>query len=79
MGRVDYRRCRQCGRPANEVGELSHIRLCEDCGTLNLAENVLGIHLKTGEPWRRWRRAMAACVGGVLLDETAGKGQTEAR
>ena len=32
--------------------------------------NALGIALKTGEAWLRWRRSMAASVGGVLLDES---------
>jgi hypothetical protein len=27
----------------------------------------------TGPAWRRWRRAMAASVGGVLLDDVNAK------
>jgi hypothetical protein len=29
---------------------------------------------RTGPNWRRWRRGMAGCVGGVLLDETRERG-----
>jgi hypothetical protein len=32
-------------------------------------ENALGLHHHTGEPLERWRRGMAAAVGGVLLDD----------
>jgi hypothetical protein len=34
-----------------------------------LRENVLQMHARRGPNWARWRRSMAACVGGVLLDD----------
>jgi len=64
-----YRICRSCGRHSTEVGELSHLRLCFECGQLRKEANALGLALKTGDAWLRWRRAMAASVGGALLDE----------
>jgi len=48
---------------------MSHTRLCTDCGTERLARNVLGISEHRGPEFQRWRRAMAASVGGVLLDD----------
>lgn len=48
---------------------MSRTRLCVECsGELERA-NALGIHHKTGPYFRNWRRAMAASVGGVLLDD----------
>jgi hypothetical protein len=74
MGRPDYKFCRICGRHAREVGELSHTRLCEECSATQLASNVVQMIGRTGPNWRRWRRGMAGCVGGVLLDETRERG-----
>jgi len=68
--KLTYRNCRSCGRPSTEVGDLSHQRLCFECGQLRKEANALGIALKTGDAWLRWRRSMAASVGGVLLDES---------
>lgn len=62
MPRLDYKRCRNCNRHADEAGPLSRSRLCEVCGDELLTENVLGIHTKTGPAWRRWRLATAATV-----------------
>jgi hypothetical protein len=31
--------------------------------------NVDGLHYKRGEPLDRWRRAMAASVGAILIDD----------
>jgi len=33
------------------------------------AENIVGIAEMNGQPAKRWRRAMAASVGAVLLDD----------
>jgi hypothetical protein len=64
-----WARCRECGVHRNEAGELSWTGLCVPCGDRLRAENIMGLHLKTGYPLDRWRRAMAASVGGVLLDD----------
>lgn len=69
MPRLDYRRCRNCGRNARDVGPLSHTRLCGECGTEELTANVVQMVAHTGPNWTRWRRSMAACVGGVLVDD----------
>lgn len=73
MPRYDLKTCRACGRHADEVGPLSHSRLCGPCGTERLTENVVGLATKTGPALRRWRRGMAASVGAVLLDEVEPK------
>lgn len=74
MPRLDYKRCRSCGRPAHEVGQLSHTRQCAACGKAALVENIVGIATKTGPAAKRWRRALAASVGGVLLDDARPEG-----
>jgi hypothetical protein len=48
---------------------LSWTGLCPDCGDAARLENIDGLMQKRGPAWRRWRRSMAACVGGVLADD----------
>lgn len=67
--RDDYRQCRQCNRYVDECGPLSHTRLCEECAITNVAHNLIGICEHSGPAFRRWRQAMAASVGGALLDD----------
>jgi hypothetical protein len=43
--------------------------LCADCGEGILVDNVVGLHTHSGTPHERWRRAMAASVGGVLVTD----------
>ena len=31
--------------------------------------NVAQMYARTGPNWNKWRRSMAACVGGVLVDD----------
>jgi hypothetical protein len=42
---------------------------CGACGPILADENADALHYKTGDGFTHWRRSMAACVGGVLLDE----------
>jgi RNA polymerase subunit RPABC4/transcription elongation factor Spt4 len=69
MPRSDYKRCKGCDRTTDECGSLSHNRLCAECGVDRLTENVVGISTHTGPAFTRWRRALAASVGGVLVDD----------
>lgn len=48
---------------------MSWTRLCADCGEGILVDNVVGLHTHSGTPHERWRRAMAASVGGVLVTD----------
>lgn len=69
MPRSDYVRCRNCDRPAVEVGTLSCTRLCSECSDAIMSENVLGLASMTNPARDRWRRGMAASVGAQLLDD----------
>ena len=69
LPRLDYKTCKDCGRPSVEVGTLSHTRLCVSCWERRKLENNMGISTKTGPAFRYWRRQMAASVGAVLLDD----------
>ncbi len=69
MPRSDYKRCKDCGRHARDVGALSWTRLCGACAAVRLTENIDGIHEHDGPAFERWRRAMAASVGALLVDD----------
>jgi hypothetical protein len=43
--------------------------LCGQCGQDELRSNVEQMYARTGPNWLKWRRSMAASVGGVLLDD----------
>jgi hypothetical protein len=76
MPRLDYKTCKGCGRPSTEVGTLSHSRLCITCAVDREESNNFGISRKSGPEFHRWRQQMAACVGGVLLDDARPGGHT---
>jgi hypothetical protein len=57
-----------CGRTRKEV-TLSWTGYCADCGQDANRANFDGLTQKRGPAWQRWRRAMAACVGGVLPED----------
>jgi hypothetical protein len=61
--------CRVCGRGRAEVGELSWVGYCIECGiaTRNRANDEM--HYHSGEYFELWRRRMAACVGGALIED----------
>lgn len=63
------RNCQRCAGHMKDVGPISWKGLCETCATARVAENIIGLSTYSGEPFHRWRKAMAASVGGVLLDE----------
>lgn len=66
MPRADYRNCRGCGKPSEEVGPLSHTRLCPGCGARELEANIVGLATHSGEPLQRWREGMARSIGALL-------------
>lgn len=53
MPKPTYAKCRECGRHRNDVGELSHSRLCTECSTARLYANNLQIHHKRGPFYER--------------------------
>ena len=68
MARPKIRHCRGCDAEF-DPSDLSHTKLCPECGLERLEENVLGIASHSGPAFERWRRAMAASVGAMLLDD----------
>lgn len=67
----DLRRttCQVCGRNRDECGPISWRGRCRDCAVQRVTENIIGIATQSGMPHARWRKGMAASVGGVLLDD----------
>lgn len=63
--------CRSCGGHVSQVGPLSARYKCQLCGIGRMAVNATQLHEHSGPSFERWRRALAASVGGVLLDEIA--------
>jgi hypothetical protein len=70
MARPKIRHCRGCGAEV-DPRTLSRTKLCPVCGLERLEENVRGIAAHSGPAFERWRRAMAASVGAVLLDDVS--------
>jgi hypothetical protein len=73
MPRADYKNCRGCGKHSDEVGPLSHTRLCSSCFGRRFTENLDSMKTMTGPFALHWRQRMAASVGAVLpnrLDTT---------
>jgi hypothetical protein len=68
MPRLDYKRCRCCGRGPEEVGPLSHTRLCPECGKTARENNNWQLHTHHGPYFNRWRERTAASVGAVLIE-----------
>ena len=69
MPKPTYKTCRNCGRHSDEVGEMSHTRLCRDCGPLLLAASVIEQVNHDGPTFQHWRRRIAASVGAVVADD----------
>ncbi len=69
MPKPTYATCRACGAHRDDVGLLSHTRLCGPCAKRILLDNIDGLHEHKGEPMQRWRRGMVACAGGILMDD----------
>ncbi len=64
-----YKTCRVCRRTAGEVGQLSYNALCVHCRESRFTENVDSLKAHSGPWFNHWRRAMAASVGAVLVDD----------
>jgi hypothetical protein len=69
MPRLDYKTCRECGKHTNEVGLLSHTRLCLACAKRLSAANYDQVQARSGPFFQRWRARTAASIGAVLLDD----------
>lgn len=67
----DLRRatCQRCRGHRSVVGPISWSGLCQNCAIVRVADNVEGMALKHEPHLLAWRRAVAASVGAVLLDD----------
>ena len=64
--------CKRCKGHVSVVGEITWEGYCIPCGRVVYEDNVMQMIARSGPNWRKWRRGMAACVGGSLPDELAG-------
>jgi hypothetical protein len=63
--------CRSCGREREEGELFSRRGKCEECGEGRMIENRRQLRAHDGPWFVHWRRAVAAAVGAILLDELA--------
>lgn len=56
-----------------EVGPISWGGLCVSCAKEHVCDNLEGIMSRSGEPFLKWRLAMAASVGAILPAESQPK------
>ena len=69
MPRADYKTCKECRGHINQVGPLSHRRLCKACGLERSSRNFVSLTTRHGTDFLYWRTQMAASVGAVLVDD----------
>ena len=70
MPRADYVNCRICGRHRDDVGELSHQRLCGFCAPARFEANLIALKTMNGPFAHHWRHRLAASVGAVIPTKT---------
>ena len=58
-----------CGRHKRDVGPISHGGYCGECGPAVQLQHNEDLHFHRGYYFQKWRRACAASVGAVLLDD----------
>lgn len=63
------RHCKVCQKSDAEVGRISQRGYCIEHGVARSVEQLTSMHRFDGEDATRWRRAIAASVGAVLLDD----------
>lgn len=61
--------CRACGQARREGERFTWSGQHLECGKRRMNENILGITSHSGPAFQRWRQAMAASVGGILVDD----------
>jgi predicted RNA-binding Zn-ribbon protein involved in translation (DUF1610 family) len=66
--------CVGCGRARVDGERFSARGKCPSCGHGRMIENVHAMRARSGPSWLRWRRAMAASVGGQLVDDKRERG-----
>ena len=53
----------------DDGASLSKRGYCSVCGPARFEQHTDDLHYHRGEGFKQWRRAMAASVGGVLVDD----------
>lgn len=76
MPRADLRTCKACGHRVRDGEQLTWGGYHMECGEQLLWANVGQMVSKSGPNWTKWRRNMAACVGGELLDTARANGNS---
>jgi hypothetical protein len=64
-----YARCKRCGAHRDDGASLSKRGYCSDCWPAVFNAHNDSLHYHRGEAFKSWRRALAASVGGVLVDD----------
>jgi hypothetical protein len=64
-----YARCKCCGCERGNGVVLSWRGYCGECGPAIREQANDDMHYHRGAYFKHWRRAMAASVGGVLVDD----------
>jgi hypothetical protein len=73
MGHAHYARCQVCGITREEYGLMSWTGLCGPCAKQRRLDNLEQMTTRSGPNFQKWRRRMAASVGGVILDDLTPK------
>jgi hypothetical protein len=68
MPRNDYKRCKECNGHVDDVGHLSHTRLCGACGVKLARRAALDLANHGGPYFDAWRLGMLGSVFPQLLD-----------
>jgi len=74
MPRGDYATCRNCGGTVEQVGTLSHTRLCVVCGVTIENDNALQMHSGRGPYAARHARRLILAGRRRLIDAEAADG-----
>ena len=64
--------CKVCGGHKSQVGEISWEGYCIRHGVEARDRANDEMHYHHGPTFEKWRRAMAACVGGLLAEDVEG-------
>jgi hypothetical protein len=69
MPRLERKTCQDCRRHVSECGLITHRGFCIECAKRRRAQANLEMRTHSGPTFTKWRRSMAASVGGVLVDD----------
>lgn len=64
-----YARCKSCGAHRDDGASITKRGYCMDCAKKIHEQQTSDLHYHRGEYFKQWRRASAAAVGAVLVDD----------